>query len=269
MTVPLSEICFKDNIRLEVETAHSSLSPLMSNIKQNGLLQSVGIAIDTKQNEIILVHGHRRFEACKKLGHKTIETKIIGINLTDEEFSSINLSENFHREDNSVMEMGRVFKKQRDEFNMNISEIAARNSMPRSTVKVALNLYEKIPEEYMRDIVFSKPGAKKDGKISSGAATAIVSRRGLTKKERGHLLHATKRDELTSHKIEVIAKLKDGGLNIKQAIKKSDEYVIKSADVLVTKKGYLKVKEMYPSWASYVKKVLSGEVAPDTSLFED
>ena len=267
--MPIEKLTYKDNIRIDVETKNSPLGPLMSDIRQNGLLQSIGVALDTNEDKIILVHGNRRTEACRKLGHKNIDARIVGINLTDQEFSSLNLSENFHRTDNTVMEMGREFKKQADEFNMSISEIAARNSIPANTVQIALNLYREVPEEFMKDIEFSKPGVPKKGKISSGAAASIIAGRNFTAGDRFKLFEKTRRDELPSHKIKLISQMKDAGMSVDDAVKKAKNYTQKGCTIVVSIDGLDKIEKdvRFNSWADYVRKVLRGEIKPDTSIF--
>ena len=269
-SIYIDKISFKDNIRLRVETDEMGIGPLMSNIKQNGLLQSIGVAIDTVQNKVWLVHGNRRLEACKKLGHQKIEAKVVGVNLTDVEFASMNLSENFHREDNSVLELGRIFKKLRDKEEMSISEISVRNSVPKNTVETALNLIDKIPIKILKDVEFCKPGQKTAGKISAGSATSIISRRGLTPEERGKLFKEAKKKDLTANSIEIVTKLKDSGLSIDEALVKQDEYIIKKSEIPITVKGVkiIEADKRFSSWTDYVRQVLTGKVTPLLTIFD-
>lgn len=269
MRIPISDLTYKDNIRIDVETKNEPIGPLMSDIRQNGLLQAIGVALDLDKKEVILVHGNRRTEACRKLGHTYIDARVVGIDLSDQDFASLNLSENFHRSDNTPMEMGKAFKHYADDFGMSISEIAARNSIPANTVQVALSLYREVPEEFMKDIEFSKPGVPKKGKISSGAAASIVAGRNFTDGDRKKLFEKTRRDELPSHKIKLISQMKDMGMSIGDAVKKANDYTQKGCTIVVSTTGLQKIEDdsRFSSWADYVRKVLRGEIKPDKNIF--
>jgi ParB family transcriptional regulator, chromosome partitioning protein len=108
--IPISEINRKENIRQIVKD--DSISSLMQTIKDNGLLQPIGVK-ETKQRDYLIVWGNRRLEACTKLGWKTIPAVIFSDadeEMTEEQFFVINAIENLQQRPNTLFELGRICK---------------------------------------------------------------------------------------------------------------------------------------------------------------
>lgn len=70
------------------------LEPLIESISNVGLINP--IVIDEDNN---LVAGYRRLEACKKLGFKEVDVKIVDLNGDDMKMLDVEVAENFFRKD--------------------------------------------------------------------------------------------------------------------------------------------------------------------------
>lgn len=70
------------------------LEPLIESISNVGLINP--IVIDEDNN---LVAGYRRLEACKKLGFKEVDVKIVDLNGDDMKLLDVEVAENFFRKD--------------------------------------------------------------------------------------------------------------------------------------------------------------------------
>ena len=72
--MPLQNIAIKkikvvENHRVNIDATH--LDELMQSIKQHGLMQPIGVALNGA-GSFVLRFGHRRLLACEKLGYKTL-----------------------------------------------------------------------------------------------------------------------------------------------------------------------------------------------------
>ena len=73
--IPIDKIETWDNSRIRIEK--DSLSSLMTDIQQKGLLQYIKVWKDPDKDRYILILGHRRLESCKLLGWKTIPAIVV------------------------------------------------------------------------------------------------------------------------------------------------------------------------------------------------
>ena len=83
---------FQPRINIKLE----ALNELIASIKQNGLLQPI-VVTKQKDNKYIIVAGHRRFEAYKEIGKKSIKA-VIKKDLSDKDLAILSLTENIMRE---------------------------------------------------------------------------------------------------------------------------------------------------------------------------
>ena len=88
-TIQLDSIKVDDPLREDL----GELGELMASIQQYGLLHP--IVVDDKRR---LIAGHRRLEACKRLGKKRMDVKFYG-ELSQEERREIELEENVQRKE--------------------------------------------------------------------------------------------------------------------------------------------------------------------------
>jgi len=147
-TKPLkvSVIKSKNNSRAEMDP--DAIANLMSSIKQDGLLQPIGVTKNGKGYDV--VWGNRRFEAIKKLGLKTIECKIVE-KKSKSEYFILNLVENIQRSDISTIEQGR-FINELKKMGLATREIAARLSITPSRVAMLGEAFKTVPKQFRSKI---------------------------------------------------------------------------------------------------------------------
>ncbi|MEM2249314.1 MAG: ParB/RepB/Spo0J family partition protein [Candidatus Bathyarchaeia archaeon] len=139
------------------------LQELANSIKEHGLLQPV-LVRPIGDGKYQLVHGERRFRACKLLGLETIRAEIR--NLTDNETLEIQLVENLQREDLNPIEEAETFQRMINELGYTHEEIAKKIGKSREYVTNKIRLL-RLPD-YIKK-------ALQEGKITEGHARTLVS----------------------------------------------------------------------------------------------
>lgn len=81
------------------------LQRLIDNIAEHGLINAVIVCRDPQTGRYRLIAGHRRCQAVRSLGRKTIRARVLG-ELTDDQRSDLALSDNLARNDLSDFELG-------------------------------------------------------------------------------------------------------------------------------------------------------------------
>jgi len=136
--ISIGEIAIKD-IKHVANSRFRNLddvSELMSDIKNNGQLQRVGIRI--KDNALIF--GNRRVAACEKLGFEKIKCEYFDIN-SDTELMIMNLCEN-SRKNLTAVEYGRAINiMMKQNSKLTLLEVAAMLSKSPRKVVVYLQIY--------------------------------------------------------------------------------------------------------------------------------
>ncbi len=142
--------------------SEEKLSELMSSIEKDGLLQPILVRPEGKDYQIIA--GERRWQACKKLGYKTIAAKVIIAN--DIETQEIALVENLQRDNLNAIEEARGYQRLIDLKKCKQKEVAEAVSKNQATISNALRLLS-LPEE-IQELMF-------DGLLTSGHGRAILA----------------------------------------------------------------------------------------------
>ncbi|PAF46258.1 hypothetical protein BKH46_08440 [Helicobacter sp. 12S02634-8] len=142
---------------------------LAESIKEYGLLQPIGIAQNGDHQGLddlyIVVYGHRRVLACKRLGLEEIDAFIID-DVKGEDLHIKNAIENLQREDLSIIEEGMIYKElyfQRDEEGnpMTIQKISKKLNISSNRISRTLLILDELDE----DLILRKlcnQGVKKD-----------------------------------------------------------------------------------------------------------
>jgi len=112
------------------------LKELISSIKQYGLIHPIVVTKKGKGYEIFA--GHRRYLACKSLGHKKIPCYIRTASEADRDF--MKLQENTVREDITPVDQARYIKYMIDKYQFTHEEIAQKIGKKRPTVSNLLRL---------------------------------------------------------------------------------------------------------------------------------
>jgi ParB/RepB/Spo0J family partition protein len=118
--IPLEKI--KGNeYRFRSDLSKENLEPLVNSFKELG--QTVPIKVLSIGKNYKIIAGHRRFEAGKIAGLKTIKAEVYE-NLTEDEALKLNAVDNFQRKDLSTIDQARLVKYFIEERKMDIKSIA-------------------------------------------------------------------------------------------------------------------------------------------------
>lgn len=139
------------------------IKELAESIKQHGLLQPI-LVIPIENGRFQIVHGERRYRACKLLGLETIRTEIQ--ELTDKEILEIQIVENLQREDLNPIEEAGAFQMMVDFLGYTHGEIAEKIGKSREYVTNKLRLLN-LPNDLQRGV------ARRN--FSEGHARAVLS----------------------------------------------------------------------------------------------
>lgn len=141
----------------------AKLRELAESIRQHGLLQPI-LVRPLKGGKFELVHGERRWRACKIAGKTTIQAEVR--NVGDREKIEIQLVENLQRRDLNPIEEAETFQRLIDEFGYTHEELGNRIGKSRGYVTNKLRLLKLSPE--VQEEV-------RKGNISEGHARATLS----------------------------------------------------------------------------------------------
>jgi ParB family chromosome partitioning protein len=142
--------------------SEEKIGELMNSIDKDGLLQP--ILVRPEGSDYQIVAGERRWQACRRLGFKSIAAKIIIAN--DIEAQEIALVENLQRDNLNAIEEARGYQRIIDLKNCKQKDVALAVSKNQATISNALRLLS-LPEE-VQDLMF-------DGLLTSGHGRAILS----------------------------------------------------------------------------------------------
>jgi ParB family transcriptional regulator, chromosome partitioning protein len=218
--IDMKEIILKGNIRRDIDD--DDIKNLMQTIKDNGLLQPIGVK-EEKEGYTIL-WGNRRLNACKKLGWKTISAVILSKKddvMTEEQFIVLNLTENIQNKPLSLFELGTGVKLLRK--TMSISEISIRLGVPKSRIENALSELQRLPPEWQKRVKVMD-GQPKKGMIPMATAVTVSRLRALSAKDKGKLLSHISKNEESNKNVELIGSLLESGKNLNRALKEKSKY---------------------------------------------
>ena len=259
--VEIEKIKQLENIRLRIDD--EDVHTLMASIKQDGLLEPIGVSTTKGSNdEYIIVYGNRRLEACRKLGWKTIPAVIDNaIHLKD--FVIKNTLENVEREQISESELGRIFYMLKNDYKMTNSELASRFGIPISRVKRTMDIFQHIPSEYRTKVKYNILGPKR-GNIPAKSADLIIGLRrkyGIHKQQISALLEEARKDGFSSHHLEIVGTLLQRRYTVEEAISIAIDYRITSVKVPVLKKELKELKKKHKKPLNQiVTEILNGNL---------
>ena len=239
--INVSSISKSENYR----TRKGDLAELMLSIKENGLLQPIGVK-KVKGNNYQIVFGNRRLAAYKKLGKKMIPCTII-----DDSKSNVvlNLIENIQREDASLFEVGRAIHKLKKE-GLSESEIMVRLSVTKGYVRSSIDTFKMTPIKY-RDKVVNMDNIRKSNKqglIPSTVASIInrtSQRHNLKKKDIEEFYSHVSANETSAQDATVIVKMMGNGLSLKESLKSKDKVKCFRASIVMKQVEYDRLLNKY------------------------
>lgn len=267
--IEISKIKSLENVRTNIK--EKEVHELMQSINQQGLLEPIGVY--ESEGGYVIAYGNRRLIACEKLGWKKITARIVG-ELTYEDMLIMNTSENIHRKEVTVAEVGRICELL-SEAGLSESEMSIRLGLSSSMVKTALHSYKRIPTEFRKDIVFMKAGQRnKMGKIPASIFNTLITINRefrLGKKEFFDLIKTIKKNDMSSSQIRTLASMLKVGMNLDEALKELDNYIIRRINLPVKKKTEESLLEKHElkgadKVSKLFRKILRGEISGEKSL---
>ena len=228
LEIPVNQIATKENVRGKIKDI--LLHELMNSIKQDGLLQPIGVnKIGSKYQ---VVYGHRRLAAITKLGIKNISC-IIFENLNNKDSILTNVLENIQRKDLSVFEYGRVINILMEEEKMTPSEIASRLGVSCKRIAQCISAFTKTPFEFRDKIkpIIGGTNAKR-GCIPVAIAHEIAMLKNVSKENRLLLYEQARQDGFTRQHYNVLVTLLADNMDFTKALKKAK--ALKAVRVTVT-----------------------------------
>lgn len=107
MKIEIDQIAVDEELRIRKDSGN--LESLQNSIAEVGLINP--IVIDEKNN---LVAGHRRLSACKNLGWKEVEVRVIEIKGDELKMLDVEVAENFFRKDFTPEEIFAIDKRRQE-----------------------------------------------------------------------------------------------------------------------------------------------------------
>ena len=252
--IKIKNIKLLDNIRQR--DPKENVSELMESIKQDGLMQPIGVKENS--SSYTLIWGFRRLNACKKLGWKTIPATIYkGSNevMNEEEFLILNTTENVQRANINAVELGRIceylFK------TMTHSEIAAKLSISIGRVKNCLEAWRNVPEQ-MRDKIkiFQAGGENREGMLSNVVTTALLRIRTSSENERLRLFEWARKNEKSAPEVHELGRLMNSGMSLDEAIAELGLWEPHAFKTITRKSEFEKYRAKYNSIDAMFKDAL-------------
>jgi len=232
--IKIGDVEVVENVRSSIKDAQ--LQELMASIKQHGLQHNIGVS-STESGKYVLIYGHRRLEACRKLGWKTIPARIV----EDMELKDLiiqNMVENLQRKEGSPIDFGRQCFKLQKEFKMTPGEIAVALAVPFSRVRTMMDIYKQVPTHVRGKIAFvGQNNSARAGKISVNVARKILDIKrsiGLNASQVDGLLEVARVNELSGEDIRVIGRMIMLGATPAKAVKEAKGYACYRLDVVVS-----------------------------------
>lgn len=270
--IPIKHIRRIENSRTKF--GKQEIRDLMDNIKQHGLLHPIRVW-KLEKDDYVVVFGNSRLEACEKLGWKTILAEVIKEEYDETTLLLENVSENVHRTPIFAAELGRVCKILQEK-GLSLEQIAVRLSMSADKCRKALRIYDLVPKELQKDVVFatSSNGKENAGKISAGTMNSIINlyrKHGFSKKIITDLANIVKKTNMNYDHMQLVALLLKKGLTVPQAMKESENYTVTRTTFTYNKKEVEKLIKENDLQGSFpikqlVEKILRGDIPGNKKL---
>lgn len=136
-------------VRHKIDKNDPEFRSLVKSITEHGLLQPILVRPVTLGFEIVA--GYRRFEACRSLRWRHIQSKIR--ELSDKQTYEIQLTENIQRKSLNALEEAEAFKKYVDDFGWGgVSELASKIEKSEEYVSHRIQLL-KLPSEAKKQLI--------------------------------------------------------------------------------------------------------------------
>ena len=206
-------------VRHKIDKKSSEFRSLVKSIVEHGLLQP--ILVRPVANGFEIVAGYRRFEACRSLRWRHIQSKIR--ELSDKQTYEIQLTENIQRQSLSPLEEAEAFQKYVDDFGWGgVSELASKIEKSEEYVSHRIQLL-KLPS-----------AAKKQLMQNTLSVSQSLELLGVSSEEQAEMVQRITDENLTIKQNRSIKK--------SQSSKKDPKELKKEQSARITKKTKLGLK---------------------------
>lgn len=254
--IDINKIKFKGNVRQKFNEADDIA--LMQSIKNNGLLQPIGVSVNEDETYTI-IWGNRRLLAFNKLGYKTIPAVIFSDkneDISETDFFITNVIENLQRKPNNLFELGRVCSILRKDLSP--SEIAVRLGIPKERVRYALDEIGNIPKQWTKKIQLMETTTKeKAGKIPITTAMKIGRFRNISKENKNKLLEYVSKNDTSNADIGLIGRFMKEGKSLQQAIELSKKYQFVEVKLFLDKEKFKELIEVHGTVKDLYRNILN------------
>jgi ribosomal protein L11 len=232
--LPMDSINIIDNTRLE-SSADEEFTELMQSVKQNGLLQPIGVW-DIK-------------------------------NMDKKDFIILNVTENIHRKNISPYELAKAIQ-ELTKLGLNKGEIAVRLSISRNRVDSMYRLITDVPASIIKETSFNDGNkSERKGKIPLTTMNAIVTFR-TSKSNKEKLIDIAKKEELSSAQMGLITDFMRQGYEIEQAREMQKHCVVTNITLVLDNEIYQKCKYQNMNMNQIVNGIITGQLEPIPKLFK-
>lgn len=267
LKLKLKDLVVADNSR----NVTGDLAPLMTSIKANGLMNPLTVTKSLAgkfKGKYVVVAGHRRLAAIKKLGHATVDCNLVEVK-TAVDAIVLNLTENIQRQDTNPFEEGRYFLELQKTHKLSVAETSVRVGVSKNYIDSAITIYRKLPKEYRSIVRYDGKNAGNKSGIALSTARKIIDHCGRNKSPaniKKEMLEMAKAGTLKEDDLNMFSRLAKytDKLSFNEYLANRDKFEILRVDVPVLK------SEVAKQLATMSKKELShliiyGEVKPLSS----
>ena len=181
-------------VRHKIDKKSSEFRSLVKSISEHGLLQPILVRPVSHGFEIVA--GYRRFEACRSLRWRHIQSKIR--ELSDKQTYEIQLTENIQRQSFTPLEEAEAFKKYVDDFGWGgVSELASKIEKSEEYVSHRIQLL-KLPSDAKKQLM--------QNMLSVSQSLELL---GVPSDEQAEMTKRIYEENLTVKQIRSIKKAKD------------------------------------------------------------
>ncbi len=231
--IGIERIRQKENVRSSFKD--SDIARLMESIRQDGLLQPIGLV--KTEGDYTVVWGHRRFEAIKKLGWSILEEGVhcivVDREMDYEDFLILNTIENIQRRNISPIELGAVVFQLHNAKKMSFEEISARLAQQPNRIKQAYTTYLETPMEHRANVGYKMgAGTAGIGKIPPSTITYVAT--SFPEPYRVQILNEVKKHHWGSIQLKILRLLlAEQKLTLEQALSQMSKYRAIYVELLV------------------------------------
>jgi ParB family chromosome partitioning protein len=255
MSISLKRIKVDNNTRSKPRS--QDLQELMKSMKESGLINPITVA-PGGGSIFVVIAGHRRFYAAKKLGWDNINCHIMREgNSADNLIKTI--AENEQRKTVNGFEQGRFIVSLMEKENMSRKEVAARLGVKEQRVQMFIDAFRDLPEKY-RDCVVGNSYSKA-GEISVRSASVVLGLQKsnlINRKQSESLLGKIKSRKIMPQELNNLAKNIRKGNGFNEIMKFSSNLRSISVRITMLEPEYQRLFKK-GSLSEYVRDLVYGE----------